>query len=139
VPPPLSPSSPLLLLVPPSQSLPPPSLPLTSLQVKSGLPCSYQILTHSGRILDDISTLVEAGIGPHSTVTCTSRLLGGKPTKVKLMTSHLPCGGEVTIDIEKDASKEEIKAKLEVATGVPVEHQKVMLSGINQIVMGDKR
>lgn len=33
----------------------------------------------------------------------------------------------------------QIRAKLEAVTGVPAEHQKVMLSGINQIVMGDKR
>jgi hypothetical protein len=59
--------------------------------------------------------------------------------QVKLLTNHLPCGTEVTIDIEASASKDEIKSKLEVVTGVPVEHQKVMLSGINQIVMGDKR
>jgi ribosomal protein L23 len=56
-----------------------------------------------------------------------------------MMTPHLPCGPEVTIDIESNATKDEIKQKLAAATGVPVEHQKVMLSGINQIVMGDKR
>jgi len=55
------------------------------------------------------------------------------------MTNHLPCGQEVTIDLEPSAGKAEIKRKLEAATGVPAEHQKVMLSGINQIVMGDKR
>lgn len=34
---------------------------------------------------------------------------------------------------------QEIKQKLEAATGVPAQHQKIMLSGISQIVMGDKR
>lgn len=61
------------------------------------------------------------------------------PAQVKIITNHLPCGNEVTIDIEADASKDEIKAKLADLTGVPVEHQKIMLSGINQICMGDKR
>lgn len=69
----------------------------------------------------------------------TSSLLGGKPTKVKLITNHLACGSEVTIDIAPTATKEEIKEKLAEATGIPIEHQKVMLSGINQIVVGDKR
>lgn len=80
-----------------------------------------------------------SGFSDHCNITVTGRLLGGKPVKVKMMTNHLPCGSHVTIDIEEDASKDEIKMKLAEATGVPVEHQKVMLSGINQIVMGDKR
>ena len=58
---------------------------------------------------------------------------------MKIITPHLSCGPEVTIDIEASSSKDEIKQKLVEATGVPFEHQKVMLSGINQIVMGDKR
>ena len=45
----------------------------------------------------------------------------------------------MTIDLDAGAGKDEIRAKLASATGVPAEHQKVMLSGINQIVMGDKR
>lgn len=108
--------------------------------------------------------------------------------QVKILTNHLPCGQEVTVDLEPGATKAEvsshsctactaehalstvpstvrhavepgwpkqftgtpatlshlmgemqIRAKLEAVTGVPAEHQKVMLSGINQIVMGDKR
>lgn len=90
---------------------------------------------------------------------------------MKIVTNHLACGQEVTIDLEPTATKQvcscmlrlcnshlhpranaacssgiilsvrlqEIKQKLEAATGVPALHQKVMLSGINQIVMGDKR
>ena len=66
----------------------------------------------------------------------------GAPTtslQVKIITPHLSCGPEVTIDIEASSLQDEIKQKLVEATGVPFEHQKVMLSGINQIVMGDKR
>lgn len=59
--------------------------------------------------------------------------------KVKIITNHLPCGQEVTVDLEVDAGKDEIKEKLEAATGVPVASQKLMLSGVNQIVMGDRR
>ncbi|PRW58940.1 serine threonine- kinase Nek1 isoform X5 [Chlorella sorokiniana] len=62
-----------------------------------------------------------------------------KLAQVKILTNHLPCGQEVTIDLEPSATKAEIRSKLEAVTGVPAEHQKVMLSGINQIVMGDKR
>lgn len=72
-------------------------------------------------------------------ITATRRVRGGKLVKVKMMTDHLPCGPEVQIDIDEHASKNEIKMKLSEKTGVPIEHVKVMLSGINQIVMGDKR
>ena len=58
---------------------------------------------------------------------------------MKILTNHLPCGQEVSIDLEAAARKAEIKAKLQEATGVPAAHQKLLLSGINQIVMGDKR
>ena len=61
------------------------------------------------------------------------------PRQVKILTNHLPCGQEVSIDLEAAARKAEIKAKLQEATGVPAAHQKLLLSGINQIVMGDKR
>lgn len=105
----------------------------------TGVPADDQILVYSGKMLHDAQTLRQAGVLSHSTLHVSARLRGGKPVKVKMMTNHLPCGPEVTIDIEPEASKDEIKQKLAVATGVPVEHQKVMLSGINQIVMGDKR
>lgn len=61
------------------------------------------------------------------------------PLQVKIITPHLACGNEVTIDLEPTATKDEIKLKLVDATGVPFEHQKVLLSGINQIALGDKR
>jgi len=67
------------------------------------------------------------------------RLRGGKPTTVKMVTNHLPCGSSVEIDIEADEPMSSIKLKLEKATGVPVEHQKVMLSSISELCMGDKR
>jgi hypothetical protein len=73
------------------------------------------------------------------TMTVSQRVRGGKQVPVKMMTNHLPCGSQVTIDIDENATKDEIKLKLQEATGVPFEHIKVMLSGINQIVMGDKR
>lgn len=109
------------------------------MQAAEGVPVEDQILHGSRRGLDGACTLQSAGLEAGSTLHLTSRLRGGKPVKVKMMTNHLPCGSEVTIDIESSATKDEIKAKLETATGVPREHQKVMLSGINQIVMGDKR
>lgn len=109
------------------------------MQLIEGIPSSYQILLYSGKQLDNYSTLTTSGIQRDATLHLTSRLLGGKPVKVKMLTSHLPCGSEVTIDIESNATKEEIKQKLAPVTGVPIEHIKVMMSGINQIVMGDKR
>ena len=110
------------------------------LQASELIPIEEQVLVCGATLLrDDGQTLRQAGVVPLSTLRLSSRLLGGKPVKVKLMTAHLPCGPEVTIDLEANATKDEIKQKLAAATGVPVEHQKVMLSGINQIVMGDKR
>ena len=99
----------------------------------------HQVLTHGGRLLPDGCSMQEVGLSHGAGLQLSARLLGGKPVKVKMMTNHLPCGSEVTIDIEPSASKNEIKYKLAEATGVPIEHQKVMLSGINEIVMGDKR
>ena len=55
------------------------------------------------------------------------------------MTNHLPCGSEVQVDIDRSDTLREVKDKLEKATGVPVRSQKVLLSGIGEIAMGDKR
>ncbi len=110
------------------------------MQEKEGVPTVDQVLIHGTKVLQgDAITLKAAGIQHQSTIHVSCRLRGGKPVKVKMMTPHLACGPEVTIDIESNATKGEIKQKLAVVTGVPVQHQKVMLSGINQIVMGDKR
>lgn len=108
-------------------------------QEREGIPADEQVLVYGTKLLREGYTIKDYGLVQHSTLHLSCRLLGGKPVKVKMMTSHLPCGQEVTIDIESTATKEEIKKKLQDATGVPVEHQKVMLAGINQIVMGDKR
>jgi hypothetical protein len=62
--------------------------------------------------------------------------LGGQ---VKMMTTNLPCGKEAVIDIEENTRKLEIKRLLEPITGVPIEHQKVILSGVNQLAFCDKR
>merc|ERR1712224_512371 len=43
------------------------------------------------------------------------------------------------IDIEPEESMLSIKKKLEEATGVPVGEQKVMLAGLDELMMGDKR
>jgi hypothetical protein len=59
--------------------------------------------------------------------------------QVQLLPDGLPCGKSVTIDIEETTPILEVKRQLLLATGVPIEHQKVMLSAINQLVMGDKR
>lgn len=109
------------------------------MQASDCIPASHQVLTHGGKLLQDGVTIRDAGLRHGADIQLSARLLGGKPVKVKMMTNHLPCGSEVTIDIDESATKNDIKYKLAEVTGVPVEHQKVMLSGINQIVMGDKR
>lgn len=55
------------------------------------------------------------------------------------MTNHLACGSSVTIDIDEDTPLLTIKHKLEKATGVPIEFQKVMMGGIAEMYMGDLR
>lgn len=107
-----------------------------------GLEVDSQLLVLGSKMIhadDDLELMSIDGIHDHSSIHVLSRVRGGKPVKVKMMTNHLPCGSEVTIDIDEGATKDEIKMKLVEKTGVPFEHQKVMLSGINQIVMGDKR
>lgn len=59
--------------------------------------------------------------------------------QVLMMTTHLQCGDSVSINITPNTPMAEIKAQLEAQTGVPAKDQKIMLSGINQLVMGDKR
>jgi hypothetical protein len=59
--------------------------------------------------------------------------------QVQLLPQGLPCGDEVTLDLSADTPLLEVKRQLQLATGVPLQHQHVMLSGINQLVMGDKR
>lgn len=56
------------------------------------------------------------------------------------MITSSPTGkSEVTIDIEEAATKSEVKKKLVSVTGIPYEHQKVVLSGIGQLAVADKR
>lgn len=59
--------------------------------------------------------------------------------QVQLLPQGLPCGSEVTLDLQPDTPLLEVKRQLALATGVPMRQQHVMLSGINQLVMGDKR
>jgi hypothetical protein len=59
--------------------------------------------------------------------------------QVQLLPQGLPCGSEVTLDLLADTPLLEVKRQLQLATEVPMQHQHVMLSGINQLVMGDKR
>lgn len=61
------------------------------------------------------------------------------PVKVKIITAAPPCGPEVTVDIEAGTDVYEVKRQLAAATGIPMQYQKVLLSGIAQIVLADKR
>lgn len=60
--------------------------------------------------------------------------------QVKLLTAVKANGcPSVTVDIVDNSSKSELKRKLETATGVPFKHQKILLAGIDQLCMADKR
>ncbi|KAI8469204.1 MAG: hypothetical protein J3K34DRAFT_424344 [Monoraphidium minutum] len=61
------------------------------------------------------------------------------PVQVKLLDPSTSAGESVEVDIQADTPLLEVKRQLHLKTGVPIEHIKVLLSGINQMVMGDKR
>ncbi|KAK9816396.1 hypothetical protein WJX74_006607 [Apatococcus lobatus] len=94
---------------------------------------------NQGRALDMHATVHACRLRPNATICIQGRLRGGKPVKVHVLTSSPNNKSEVTIDIEETASKAEVKQKLVSATGIPVEHQKVVLSGIGQLAVADKR
>lgn len=52
-------------------------------QAKDGVPVAHQYLVHGGRLLEDSSSLAACGLEAGSTVHQSSRLLGGKPVKVR--------------------------------------------------------
>ncbi|KAF5835884.1 hypothetical protein DUNSADRAFT_6697 [Dunaliella salina] len=77
-----------------------------------------------------------------ATLHLTSILQGGKRVRVKLLTPEAPgitCGPTVNVELEPDTPMYEVKLQLQEATGIPVDAQKVMLAGIGDMVLGDKR
>jgi hypothetical protein len=57
-----------------------------------------------------------------------------------LLLDPLPSGlKEVVVQAEADTPLLEVKRQLALATGVPVREQRLLLSAINQLVMGTKR
>uniref|UniRef100_A0A383VZG5 Ubiquitin-like domain-containing protein n=1 Tax=Tetradesmus obliquus TaxID=3088 RepID=A0A383VZG5_TETOB len=110
------------------------------LQGLTGVPAEQQHLQCGGRLLrDDGQALAAAGLQDGALLQLTLPLRGGAPVKVQLLPQGLPCGSEVTVDLQPDTPLLEVKRQLALATGVPMRQQHVMLSGINQLVMGDKR
>ncbi len=62
------------------------------------------------------------------------------PDPVQILTPTSPeAPKEVVIEIEEDASLTDIKTQLQELTGIAIRYQKVMLAGVGQMVMADKR
>lgn len=57
---------------------------------------------------------------------------------VKMLVPNSVCGSEVRVDARPDDILH-LRRQLEAQTGIPMPHQKLLLSSINQLVLGDKR
>lgn len=57
---------------------------------------------------------------------------------VKMIVPNEQCGSQLVIDARPDDMLQ-LRRQLEARTGIPMEHQKLMLSSVKQLVLGDKR
>ncbi|PNH10019.1 Polyubiquitin-D [Tetrabaena socialis] len=114
-----------------------------ALEARLGVPAQEQVLTTlGGRPLRPAGGGLRAqGVREADTLQLSARLRGGQPVKVRLLTPtpQAESGTHVTVEMEADTPMHAVKARLAAATGLAVEHQRVLLAGMGDMVLADKR